>query len=176
VAAANVVIEATIHTGQVERAVELYKKLHDICKGGPNTETFNALLQGTSRHDRKDLSMFLAGEMQALGIKPDYLTYDRLILACLKQDDYEDAFRYLEEMVDVGADQPDGGWYMRPGTAKLMIERCVGNGDQRTWKILDEMDRRQMKTFSLRDWADQKWKGPPRDTELKAKVAMWATV
>ncbi|KAJ5052330.1 uncharacterized protein L3040_002082 [Drepanopeziza brunnea f. sp. 'multigermtubi'] len=176
VAAANVVIEATIHTGQVEKAVELYKRLHDICKSGPDTETFNALLQGTSRHDRKDLSMFLAGEMQALGIKPDYLTYDRLILACLKHDDYEDAFRYLEEMVDVGADQPDGGWYMRPGTAKLMIERCVENDDQRAWKILDEMDRRQMKTFSLRDWADQKWKGPPRDTDLKAKVAMWATV
>lgn len=179
VAAANVVIEAAIHTGQFEKAVELYKSLHDICTSGPNTETFNFLLQGASRNDRKDLSMFLAGEMQALGIKPDHITYDRLILACLQQDDYEDAFLYLEEMADVGSDQPNGGWWMRPGTAKVMVEKCVANSDQRAWDILERMETRRMKTFQLRDWAEQKWKGPPRNIKLDSKLAvtgMWATI
>ncbi|PBP21053.1 pentatricopeptide repeat protein [Diplocarpon rosae] len=176
ISAVNVVIEATISSGQFAEAVEMYKSVHDLFKISPNTETFNILLQGAARQKRKDLSMFLAGEMQALAIKPDHLTYDRLILACHNQDDYEDAFRYLEEMVGVGADHPDGGWWMRGGTAKALVQKCVDHSDERAWELLDEMDRRGMKTVSLRDWAEQHWKGPRKDPLLQEKIAMWATM
>lgn len=160
-AAANVVIEACIKVGPFQQAVELYKGLHEICENGPNTETFNVLLQGASKQDRKDLSVFIASEMQALGIKPDILTYDRLILACLyQQEDYEDAFKYLEEMIEVGADQPDGGWWMRRGTATILIKRCVEKNDPRAFELLDEMARRGLETFKLRDWVRYNWKGP----------------
>ncbi|KAK0102828.1 hypothetical protein ONS95_000974 [Cadophora gregata] len=161
VAAANVIIEAHIEVGQFEHAVELYKGLHDICGSGPNTDTFNVLLQGASRQERKDLSVFLASEMRALGIEPDMLTYDRLILSCLyMQDDYEDAFKYLEEMVEVGSDKPDGGWWMRGGTATVFIKRCVEKKDPRAWTLLDEMARRGMDNFKMKDWVHQNWKGP----------------
>ncbi|KAG4430687.1 hypothetical protein IFR05_013839 [Cadophora sp. M221] len=186
VAAPNVVLEAYIQAGQFEQAVELYKSLHEICKSGPNTETFNVLLQGASRQARKDRSIFLASEMLALSIKPDMLTYDRLILACVKeQDDFEDAFRYLEEMVEVGADQPGGGWWMRGGTANVLIKRCVEANDVRAWSLLDEMAKRGIDNFQLRDWVHQNWKGPKvqgkdgaagAGAKSEDKLAAWSTM
>jgi len=182
VAAVNVIIEAHIEVGQFEQAVELYKNLHDICESGPNTDTFNILLQGAARQERKDLTVFLASEMRALGIKPDLLTYDRLILACLYiKDDYEDAFRYLEEMVEVGADKPDGGWWMRGGTATVFVKRCVEEKDVRAWDLLDEMERRGMDNFKLKDWVQQNWRGPAvegrgGEAPKKSKLASWSTL
>ncbi|KAL2061906.1 hypothetical protein VTL71DRAFT_7284 [Oculimacula yallundae] len=178
VAAPNVVLEAHLVLGEVEEAIELYKSLHEICDSGPNTETFNVLLQGAARQERKSLSLFLASEMRALKIKPDVITYDRLILACLQsEDDYEDAFKYLEEMVEVGADQPDGGWWMRRGTATLLINKCVKHSDTRAWDLLDEMERRGLSSFKLMDWVRQNWTGPERrednDAQLARTMAAW---
>ncbi|KAI9745819.1 MAG: hypothetical protein M1818_000500 [Claussenomyces sp. TS43310] len=113
VAAANVVLSAASNTTSLslESTIELYKQLHTICSDGPNTATFNALLQGCSREDKngrtaKSDAMFLASEMVALGIPADELTYDRLVLICLGgegneadgTDGLEDALRYVDEM------------------------------------------------------------------------------
>jgi len=162
VAAINVILEAFNILGQVDTAVTTYKQLHNICESGPNTETFNILLQGVSKQrHKKDLAMFLAAEMAALGVKADRLTYDRLILVCLKEDDYEDAFRYLEEMIVVGEgkETEDGkrGWWMRAGTAQELVRRCVVENDERFWNLLKEMTERGMANHKLRSWADEEW-------------------
>ena len=160
-AAVNVVIEAKIKLKQFGDAVEFYKELHHICESGPNTETFNLLLQGASRQSTKTTVMFFASEMRALGVKPDRLTFDRVILACLKDEDYEDAFRYLEEMKIIGADkEEDGqkGWWMRGGTANMLTQRCVKARDPRAWDLLAEMDRRGIDTGRLRAWVVANWK------------------
>ncbi|TVY87554.1 Pentatricopeptide repeat-containing protein, partial [Lachnellula willkommii] len=153
IAAINVVIEACIAVGQFDDALELYKELHKLCEAGPNIETFNVLLQGAAKNMAKDSAMFLASEMIALGIKPDHLTYDRLVLVCLQQDDYEDAFKYLEEMVDIGRDKFENGqkgWWMRPGTASVLVRRCAHAGDKRAWEILKEMKRRGLPPKKVR--------------------------
>ncbi len=106
--------------------------------------------------------MFLASEMQALGIKPDLLTYDRLIMTCLHEDDFEDAFRYLEEMEDVGrasAENAQLGWWMRGGTAAAMVRRCVTDRDPRAWAILEKMEERGMGNAKLKQWAQDEWVG-----------------
>ncbi|KAE9363568.1 hypothetical protein N431DRAFT_550372 [Stipitochalara longipes BDJ] len=162
IAAINVILESLNVLGQVDTAVTTYKKLHNICESGPNTETFNILLQGASKQrDKKDLAMFLAAEMAGLGVKADRLTYDRLILTCLQEDDYEDAFRYLEEMIVVGEgkETEDGkrGWWMRAGTAGELVRRCVVARDERFWDLLDEMTVRGMPNHKLRSWADEEW-------------------
>jgi pentatricopeptide repeat protein len=99
--------------------------------------------------------------MAALGVKADRLTYDRLILTCLQEDDYEDAFRYLEEMIVVGEgkETEDGkrGWWMRAGTAGELVRRCVVERDERYWNLLDEMTQRGMWNHKLRAWADEEW-------------------
>jgi hypothetical protein len=173
VAAINVILESLNVLGKVDEAISVYKKLHDICEEGPNTETFNILLQGVSKQkDKKDLAMFLAAEMAALRVKADRLTYDRLILSCLQVDDYEDGFRYLEEMILVGQGQEveDGkkGWWMRTGTAQELVRRCVVSKDERAWDLLDEMTERGMANHKLRGWANTQWAEFTR--EAKAAV------
>ena len=180
VAAANVVIEASIAVGPFREAVELYKQLHKICESGPNTETFNILFQGLSKSGPKGMAMFLASEMKALGIKADDLTYDRLILICLREDDYEDAFRYLEEMKAIGRDKGEGsqkGWWMRGGTSSALVRRCIVAGDKRAWDILSEMEVRGVGSAKLRNWAEENWNGKPRAiTQSEGKLKNWATM
>lgn len=163
-AAVNVVIESYIAIHKFDDAMDAYKALHTICEAGPDTETFNVLFQGSTRNERKETSMFLASEMHALGIPADNLTYDRLILVCLKPAEYEDAFRYLAEMVEVGSDRVDEGsgkkgWWMRRGTATLMVRTCVERGDERVWGVLRGMRERDMEVEKLEGWVAHNWRG-----------------
>jgi pentatricopeptide repeat protein len=152
-AAVNVMIESCVAHGHLNEAIKQYKTLHEICPSGPNTATFNALLQGCSKSSgNKDLAMFLASEMAALGIRPDVLTYDRLVLVCLTEDDYEDAFRYLEEMKAMF-----DGSELRPGTFNALVKKCVAAGDKRTWGILEEMQSRGRNVEKIRRWAEKAW-------------------
>jgi tetratricopeptide (TPR) repeat protein len=146
-AAINVIIEAYIRLENFEQAINVYKELHTVCETGPNIETINVLLQGAERRKAKETAMFLASEMVALGIKPNLLTYDRLIMVCLHEQDYEDAFNYLEEMVEVGKNQYQDtgrkGWWMRKGTAFAMIQKCAASSsDPRGISILEEAVQR----------------------------------
>lgn len=161
IAAINVVLECCVAVGNYDDSINLYKQMHTICDRGPNTDTFNTLLQGCTRRRSKDIAMFLASEMSALNVKPDQLTYDRLILICLSEDDYEDAFLYLEEMKAVGTLKDEQrGWWMRLGTASALVRRCIAEGDDRGWHVLNEMEKRfSIVEKRLRTWAEQNWKG-----------------
>ena len=128
--AVNVIIEAYIYHGNLERALDAYKTLHTICPSGPVTSTFNTLFRGC--RSRKDMAMLLASEMVALKVAPDALTYDRLILVCLEgrsgQKDFEDGWRYFEEM-------RGAGWLPRPGTIMALARQCCLMGDERIWRL-----------------------------------------
>jgi pentatricopeptide repeat protein len=183
VAAANVVIESCIAANLLAEAINLYKSLHTFISSGPNTETFNVLLQGCSRQRSKDTAMFLASEMAALGIKPDQLTYDRLILVCLHEEDYEDAFLYLEEMKAVASLKGENGWWLRNGTAIALVRRCLTEDDDRCWGLLGEMEKRGMVDERFRTWMERNWKGegqPFNELERQElsgedKLKEWAT-
>jgi hypothetical protein len=152
-AAVNVLIEACVAHGDLKEAIKHYKALHEICPSGPNTATFNALLQGCSRRSgNKDLAMFLASEMAGLGVRPDVLTYDRLVLVCLTDDNYEDAFRYIEEMKAMFE-----GSELRTGTFNALIKKCVAAGDKRAWAILEDMQSRGHNVEKIRRWAERSW-------------------
>ncbi|KAI4095790.1 MAG: hypothetical protein LQ339_007153 [Xanthoria mediterranea] len=131
--AVNVIIEAYLYHGHFEQALDAYKTLHTICGSGPVTSTFNTLFRGC--RSRKETAMFLASEMVALKVPPDALTYDRLILVCLDsgsgREDFEDAWRYFEEMRGVG-------WWPRPGTTVALAKQCCLMGDERIWGLQDE--------------------------------------
>lgn len=180
IAAINVVIEATIAVGHFDEAVSLYKHTHTLCESGANTETFNIVLQGCSHQRSKDRAMFLASEMAALGIKPDRLTYDRLIMVCLKEDDYEDAFLYLEEMEAVSNRKgEEDGWRMRGGTASAFIKKCVAKNDDRVWLLLEDIERRpDINSGRLRAWVEENWKGDQDPKRLSSpgegKLKGWA--
>ncbi|KAF2817379.1 uncharacterized protein BDZ99DRAFT_505118 [Mytilinidion resinicola] len=114
-AAVNAIIQTCVAMPDLEQAIEVYKALHTISSKGPDIETFNTLFQGCRTARRKELAMFLAAEMIQLKIRPNLLTYDRLILVCTECGDIDDAFRYYYEM-------RDQGWQPRDGTFSLLIQ------------------------------------------------------
>ncbi|KAI4286070.1 MAG: hypothetical protein L6R38_000187 [Xanthoria sp. 2 TBL-2021] len=163
--AVNVIIEAYIYHGNFEQALDAYKTLHTICGSGPVTSTFNTLFRGC--HSRKDTAMFLASEMVALKIAPDALTYDRLILVCLEgrsgQEDFEDAWRYFEEMRGIG-------WWPRPGTTMALAKQCCLMGDERIWGLQgDDYGEDGITISAIQRLIDGHWteKGIQRRTESK---------
>jgi pentatricopeptide repeat protein len=167
-AGVNVVIEASVasNTPKIgsEQAFQFYREMHTICDTGPDIETFNHLLRRLGDVDgSKPRAMFLASEIRALGLRPTEMTYDRLILVCMHPniEDYEDCFRYLEEMKVMGQDAVDSfgrkGWWLRRGTAVSLIRRCVNAGDRRAWVLIDEMEERDMVfNKALKRWVEMK--------------------
>jgi pentatricopeptide repeat protein len=150
IVAINCVLDASSFQGNAILALEHYKQLRVLCPDGPNTTTFNVLVRACGVSHRKDLAMFLVSEMQAMGISPDSLTYDRLLLVCLQEDNYEDAFKYLEEM-------ERRRWTPRPGTWKALVARCATASDQRAWELADRMDEKGLDTVKIRDWLSKTW-------------------
>ncbi|KAI9783818.1 MAG: hypothetical protein M1839_003154 [Geoglossum umbratile] len=148
--AVNCILDASSFQGNAMLALEHYKQLRGLCPDGPNTTTFNLLVRACGVSHRKDLALFLVSEMQALGVSPDSLTYDRLLLVCLQEGDYEDAFKYLGEM-------EKRGWAPRPGTWKALVAKCAAAGDRRAWELIDRMDERGLDTVKICDWLNEVW-------------------
>ncbi|KAL8695809.1 MAG: hypothetical protein Q9224_003143 [Gallowayella concinna] len=165
--AVNVVIEAYIYHDKFDQALDTYKTLHTACPSGPVTSTFNTLFRGCRA--RKDTAMFLASEMVALKVAPDALTYDRLILVCLEakvdKEDFEDAWRYFEEM-------RGAGWWPRSGTAIALAKRCCLLRDERIWQLQgDDYGEEGIARSVIQRLVDDNWvnedrgQGRSRDTE-----------
>lgn len=130
-------IEGAVHHCSLPESLTIYKELHKLSPSGPDVDTFNALFRGcynTARNhyldgdlaranEVKETTMFLASEMLHLKVVPDALTYDRLVLVCLQQRNFEDAFRYYEEMREFG-------FWPRRGTWIAMISRLKEEADR----------------------------------------------
>jgi pentatricopeptide repeat protein len=138
-AAINACIHASIVLERLEEAVEIYKALHTVSHAGPNTDTFNILFKGCRSNVRKELAMFFANEMIQLGVKPDRITYDRLITVCLQSDNLEDALLYYEEMRTTPV-KSGSRRMMQPrrGTWEALMFRCVEKDDERAVALLRE--------------------------------------
>lgn len=156
VTAVNCVLEAYVSNGQQREALDKYRSFHMVCSFGPNKATINALLKNlVSVDDSKEVAMFLASEMTSLGIRPDTLTFDRLILVCLKEHDYEDAFRYLDEMKTTFPRS-----MLRTGTAMALISVCAEKKDDRGWAILEDFEKKGQATTKMRSLMEQAWSRP----------------
>ena len=97
--------------------------------------------------------------MVALKIPPDALTYDRLILVCLSSEtNIDDALRYLEEMKSFG-------WWPRYGTYMFLVRRACEDGDERVWKLVDELRDRGVPEERMRVLVGESWKGGVEEAE-----------
>ncbi|KAH7385497.1 hypothetical protein DE146DRAFT_208839 [Phaeosphaeria sp. MPI-PUGE-AT-0046c] len=141
-AAINACMQASIALKRFEEAIEIYKALHTVSHSGPNTQTFNTLFQGCHQNNRKELAMFFANEMIQLQLKPDRLTYDRLISVSLESGDLEDALLYYQEMRSTNV-EPGSTRKMQPRrmTWEALIYKCVKNGDERAVALLKDYKR-----------------------------------
>ncbi|KFY13940.1 hypothetical protein V492_02953 [Pseudogymnoascus sp. VKM F-4246] len=159
--------------GKTEKASTsnaLRKTSRKVLRVRPDTATINVLLQGCTKIDTssspKLTAMYLASEMARQGIRPDELTYDRLILVCLdeRQQDYEDAFRYLEEMTAMG-------WRgkVRNGTWHALARRCAVERDGRVDTVLGMMDELGLETGKLRNVVTELWEAGPGERPSAAQ-------
>ena len=159
-AALNTVLQAYIHHSNLPGALHLYNSInlytssHTTQKPhkslAPNTTTFNSLLRGCTQGRDKSKAMFLASEMVALKVKPDALTYDRLVLVCLNSDkDLADAWRYVEEM-------REWGFVMRGGTAVALARRACELRDENVWD-LDKKRGGLLETGRIDQLIDEHW-------------------
>lgn len=130
-AAVNACLQASVFLNRLAEAIEIYKVLHTVSKAGPNTATFNILFQGCHRAGRKELAMFLANEMIQVDVRPDRITYDRLVLVCMSAEDLDDALLYYEEM-------RSQGFMPRRGTHEMLIKKSLEKGDGRCVAVLKD--------------------------------------
>ncbi|KAI9788039.1 MAG: hypothetical protein M1816_007251 [Peltula sp. TS41687] len=147
----NCVIQSSISQGRIRDAIALYKSLHQLCPAGPNTATFRILLEGCNKIRWKELGTFLFAEMLTLKIKPDEMIYDSLVLLILQQEDYGDAFVYLEDMKKLG-------YRPRQSTYTALIQKCLSAGDTRASKLLEEREAGGLSTVQIREDLQRSWK------------------
>ncbi|KAI9805057.1 MAG: hypothetical protein M1825_000891 [Sarcosagium campestre] len=153
VAAVDVIIAAAVEHGHLDQALDTYRLLQsEVCgpAARPTTITFNALLAGCVTARRKDVAMMLAGEMLALDIAPDALTYDRLISVSLRggsaassNTPADDAFRYFDEMRTRGL-VPSSATY------RQLLGQCSASDHVMASALIDDMRRNGLDVRGIR--------------------------
>ena len=127
----NPIIHASVHLNDLQRAVGAYKSFSDYdCK--PDVETFNVLLSGCVAAKHRELGDKLLLDLKQAAVKPNATTYEYIILLCLTQPTYDDAFFYLEEM-KTQKFVPSARVYA------AIIQTCVAARDSRYSIALAEM-------------------------------------
>jgi pentatricopeptide repeat protein len=129
--AINVLIQASVLLGDLQRAVGAYKSFSEYGLT-PDLTTFNILLQGCVVASHRELGSLLLADMKEAKIKPNQETYERFISLCLTQDNYEDAFFYLEEMKAAGHVPPSSVYVS-------ILRKCISAGDTRYTIAAEEM-------------------------------------
>ncbi|KAI2629891.1 hypothetical protein GGR54DRAFT_586768 [Hypoxylon sp. NC1633] len=137
----NVVLEATeIHRG-FKVALDLYRSVRQICVNGPDLDTYHILLRHCTM--RKSMN-FLFAEMEAFSIEPNQTTYDHLIRISSMQDNYEQAFQFLEKMKSGETAGLPNNWWMSRASALALIRRCILAEDIRVQELIEECRIRGM--------------------------------
>ncbi|KAI1082708.1 hypothetical protein F5B20DRAFT_481047 [Whalleya microplaca] len=140
-AAFNVVLETTeIHHG-FKFALDLYRSVRRICVNGPDLETYHILLRHCTY--RKSMN-FLTAEMEAFSIAPTEVTYNHLIRISTMQDDYTQAFQYLEKMESATTAGQPNNWWMSRDSALALIRRCIQAEDMRVQQLISECRSRKI--------------------------------
>lgn len=198
-AAVDTLIEAAVHYAALSapvdagaardwlrKAVDLYKGLGALCAAGPGIHTFNILLGGCADvGGEKATAMFLAAEMVARGMRPNAVTYDRLVLVCLRGADGHGVAGATGDAVSTGGGEPAVN---TEGEAAAPAEKVAEDGEKETaapetptdqyayedaFRYLAEMTQNQWvpRAGTLRELIEACAKaGDPRAWELLGKM------
>lgn len=160
IAAFNALIESWVHMSNLPEALKIYKQIHTFKSSDTaplvNAETFNLLLKGCRTTEPPDEAQasFLIGEMLALRVKPNALTYDRSILVFLTTAQHH--MRLAEAALDQAAadkstaraktlldwanrhfmDMQPLEWMPRFGTLEMLATQLARLRDSRCWDVL----------------------------------------
>lgn len=140
-AAFNVVLETIlIHRG-FQVALDLYRSVRQICAGGPDLETYHVLLAHCTA--RRSMN-FLYEEMKAFSIEPSETAYNHLIRISSMQDNYEQAFYFLDKMRSSETAGLSNNWFMNRDSALALLRRCIQEEDMRAHDLIEECRKRDL--------------------------------
>lgn len=122
-AAANLVIEQSVHQHLMDEAMSFYRELHTLCPAGANVATFNHLISGCRKVKSKDIAMFLVQEMVTLGVMPDVTTYEHLVLFCVETVNFESAYMYFTDLTE-------RGWSLGERARTDIQTKCYDSNDK----------------------------------------------
>ncbi|KAI0295849.1 hypothetical protein B0F90DRAFT_1748918 [Multifurca ochricompacta] len=131
ITAVNVVIQASVALGDLQRAFGTYQMCAELGIK-PTLDSYHFLLSGCIAARHRELGDRLIAEMKEANIKPDAGTYERLIVLCLAGETYEDAFFYLEEMKAENLHPPLSVY-------EAIIQRCIVEKDSRYAVAVQEL-------------------------------------
>lgn len=134
VTALNALVEASVRLKDLQRARATQAAAADL-KITPTLETYNLVLSACIEARHRPLGDTILTEITNANppLKPDAVTYERMIMLCLTQPTYEDAFYFLEQMKAAGITP-------RASTYENLIRKCARVKDPR-WKVaLEEME------------------------------------
>ncbi|XP_065618309.1 pentatricopeptide repeat-containing protein At5g10690 isoform X2 [Quercus suber] len=95
-------LDALIEAGDLRRANGLLRRYGFVLRegGNPSVSAYNLLMKGYIKTGHPLAAIAVYKEILRLGLKPDKLTYNKLIYACVKTDKLDIAMHVLEEMKD----------------------------------------------------------------------------
>ncbi|KAH7035408.1 uncharacterized protein B0I36DRAFT_318287 [Microdochium trichocladiopsis] len=143
IASFNVVLEAIISQRGFQAALDVYRSVRNFSSDLPDLRTFHILL---SRCTKETSRNFIVAEMESFSVKPNRATYNRLIRISARQQNYEAAFRYLQDIRELRkpSESLSNGPWMGRATALELIKRCIQNHDPRAQELLEESRARGM--------------------------------
>ncbi|KAI8080785.1 uncharacterized protein B0P05DRAFT_539621, partial [Gilbertella persicaria] len=97
VTAFNLVIHALAYNKEIDAALSLYQKSKEL-QVTPNSETLDAVLDACIHCKDAGLGKDVYEELLAKGVQPTSTSLSKMVTLMCTQEDYEEAFMYLEEM------------------------------------------------------------------------------
>lgn len=146
----NCILHGFAAQGKHRKTFELYQSLREYCPAGPNTATFNILLEVCNNLRWKELGTFLVQEMLALKVEPDGFVYDNLLRLALHEQGCKNAFDYLEQMRRLR-------YWPKEATYKALVRKCAQEQDERAWSLLSELEGVYGKKPALHREVKQNW-------------------
>jgi pentatricopeptide repeat protein len=144
IGAVDVLIEATVETGTLDAALDIYRYIRGLCSEGPGLKTMYLLLKDFTR---LDIARFLAEEHPALALKANQSVYEIVIHDCAISGRLDTAFKLVSE-IPIGEPGEDGvlsdSWWIDQKTVLALAKQALAVEDSRVWAVIDEAKRRNM--------------------------------
>ncbi|KAG2176883.1 hypothetical protein INT43_007537 [Umbelopsis isabellina] len=131
VAGFNSVLYAAAKTKQLDLVKDTFKLVSQIGVKA-NVDTFNCLLDAGIFCNDWEYGRQAWTSMKSAKLKPNSTSYSKMVVLCTTQEDYEDCFRYLEEMKYFKFKPPRGCYNM-------LIKKLLKAGDERAHVAIQDM-------------------------------------
>ncbi|CAI7648399.1 unnamed protein product [Penicillium palitans] len=107
----------------VDDGVGFYKELYTLCPEGADVRVYNALIRMCRTARNRESGMFLVKEMASLGVVPNGVTFESIILMCLDAGNFRSGFMYFQDLMKRDA-------RLSPETQAEIREICAGSVDE----------------------------------------------